>query len=250
MQTLIKSLALLAIYLARPIVIVGTLAIFALGLHSAWQDLFDEHPSFFLGFWAFAGLTLIGFLIGLMFLQFIKRKTSETDYKHYWDPETATSFRQSGAAYPSIRLAVGLFLLAYICILPLYAYLLPDQWFRIAAAILLVACLLCFVWKPSELVERSWDQTFYPRTQEFMDFYMAVLNEGVSSREAKACFQKINESSIDYLVAKRILAHSSGIYVSTSHGPGFDATPENLLAKSKADTAAFEASLKTHEYLG
>lgn len=235
----------------------GVLILLSAGIYSIWLDFFSK-PSLFYKSLGLAVITLLAWLAGKGLHKLIQRKLEFTPLQEYWETETSLHYKQYGNTALTPLAVAMTYLLPIFCLLPIFYSVLYPGIFWILILILLAISAFCFSHFKYGLVQKQIQATYYPRTQAFIDFYLASI-KGEWNEEQEQLFKKIDTSSTDFILAQQIRAlirDGTRInriyydYIDIGCGPGFNATPENIAAKDQAHFDSFDAMLKTHEHLG
>lgn len=239
------------------LIALGVLVLLSAGIYSIWLD-FLSSPSLF-----YKSLTLI-FVIFLISLsgdglnKLIQRKLDLDPPEEYWQEETSLHYKQYGNSVLAPPVVAMIYLIPIFCFLPILYSLLYPFIFWILILILVAVTTFCFSHFKYGLIQKRVRATYYPRTQAFIDFYLA-LNNGEWDEQQEQLFLRIGAMSNDFIVAQQIRAlikdgerinHIHYEFVDVSCGPNFEATPENIAARDDASFESFDAMLKTHEHLG
>lgn len=235
----------------------AVLTLFSAGVYSIWLEFLNK-PYLIVELINLVGFSLLAWLIGRGLNYLIQRKVDLSPPYEYWQPETALYSSQWGSPTINPGLTWLMYLLAIACFLPIFYSLLPDILFWVLLFVLSAIGLFCLAHCRVGLIHREIHTNYLPRTQAFIDFYLASIKGGWSE-EMEQLFAKIDSASTDYQVAKQLRAllkrepQQAVIqydYIDIGYGPGFDATPENILARREASFEDYDARLKTPEHLG
>lgn len=239
------------------LITLGVLVLLSTGIYSIWLD-FLSSPSFF-----YKSLTLI-LLIFLISLsgkglnRLIQRKLDLDPPEEYWRGETSLHYKQYGSSVLAPPVVTMIYLLPIFCLLPILYSLLYPFIFWMLVLIVVAITAFCFSHLRYGLIKKHVQATYYPRTQAFIDFYLA-LDKGEWSEQLEQLFLQIDSMSSDFIVAQQIRAlvkdgerinHIRYDYIDISYGANFEATPENIAARDNASFDSFDAMLKTPEHLG
>lgn len=239
------------------LLLLGLLGLLSAGIYSFWLD-FLHKPSLLYGLLSLILTSSIAWLAGKGLNNLIQRKL-DLEPNTIWQPQTAIMYSQVGETliYPCFKSMA--YLLPVYCLLPIFYVVLNNIIFWVLVSLLIAITMFCLYQIKNEgLIYKNWQKTYYPRTSNFIDFYLSIQGEWTDKQEK--LFQKIDPSSTDFIVAQQIRAayideNKNMIvigydYVDTSYGPGFDATPENLAAARQAMFDSLDAMSKTPEHLG
>lgn len=250
MYFFIRAITSLSVVITLPAVLVYV----GLGALSFRQEYADYLP-LAIGILACAGLFCLARLISIALTLFIEKRLQTSPPYHHWNPEKRLCTQQTGIIRPSFQLERCLNVLPFIVLLPFYYYLLPGYYFIVPALILLVYAATCFFHLGSGLVSRPTKTTYYPQSEEFIDFYLRYLKKAKSS-SLKDYLEKIKKSSLDYGIANHLFMQRQDKYIfppvsfdhiDISFGPGFEATAENL---KTAQANLLNANKESVDHLG
>ncbi len=240
------------------LVALGLLVLLTAGIYSIWLD-FLHKPSLIMDLATLIICSLLAGLAGKGILYLLRRKLDLAEPYEYWRADIALYYSQWGNSIISPCLVWIIYILCVLCFLPIFYSLLPKILFWILLSLLASFGIFCLSQIRYGLIQKQIQTTYFPRTQAFIDFYLLVI-QGEWNADIEQAFQKIDPASTDAIIAQQIRASLTGSaqppktitydYIDTGHGPGFEATPENIAAKRQADFDSFDASLKTPEHLG
>jgi hypothetical protein len=253
-----RLLILNLVRVADLLVALGLLVVFSAGIYSLWLD-FLHRPFLLVDLATLVICSLLIWWAGKGILYLIQRKLDFAAPYEYWQAETALYSNQWGSAVINPCLSWMIHILCALCFLPIFYKILPGIIFWILLGILVSISLFCLSQFRFGLIQRQIHTHYLPRTQAFIDFYLASM-QGEWSDNMDSLFAKIDSSSTDFLVAKQIRAQIKHEpreavtirydYIDIGYGPGFEATPENVAAHREASFDSFDAGLKTPEHLG
>lgn len=243
---------------ADVLVALGLLAVFAAGIYSFWLD-FLHRPSLLADLATLILCLLLIRLSGKGILHLIQRKLDFATPYQYWQAEAALHHTQWGTATMNPCLSWMIYILCVMVFLPIFYNIIPVILFWILLIVLVSISVFCLLQFRHGLIQRQIQIHYLPRTQAFIDFYLASIH-GEWSDEVDRLFAAIDLNSTDFLVAKQIRAVIKNEsqapviiqydYIDIGYGAGFEATPENIIAARNAQFDAYDASLKTPEHLG